>query len=84
MLSRFSHVFCDPKDCSLPGSSVQGIFQAGILAGVGCHFLLQGIFPNQDVSSRATWEALILYMGLQIISSGLCLLIAVTFKKQKF
>ena len=32
-------------DCSLPGSSVHGIFQAR--AGVGCHFLLQGIFLTQ-------------------------------------
>ena len=31
---------CDPMDCSLPGSSVHGIFQARML-GVGCHFLLQ-------------------------------------------
>ena len=33
----------DPMDCSLSGSSIHGIFQARIL-GVGCHFLLQGIF----------------------------------------
>ena len=31
-------------DCSPPGSSVHGILQARIL---GCHFLLQGIFPTQ-------------------------------------
>ena len=37
---------CDPMDCSLPGSSVHGIFQARILEWVGCHFLLQGIFPT--------------------------------------
>ena len=37
---------CDPMDCSLPGSSVRGIFQA-IVTGVDCHFLLQGIFPTQ-------------------------------------
>ena len=30
----------DPMDCSLPGSSVHGIFQARN-AGVGCHCLLQ-------------------------------------------
>ena len=24
---------CDPMDCSLPGSSVHGIFQAGVLEG---------------------------------------------------
>ena len=36
---------CDPMDCSSPGSSVHGTFQAN--TGVGCHFLLQGIFPTQ-------------------------------------
>ena len=32
-----------PMDCSLPGSSIHGIFRAKG-TGVGCHFLLQGIF----------------------------------------
>ena len=36
---------CDPVDHILRGSSVHGILQARIL--VGCHFLLQGIFPTQ-------------------------------------
>ena len=33
ILSHFSHVqlFVTPKDCSLPGSSVYGVLQAGIL-----------------------------------------------------
>ena len=39
--------FCDPMDRNLPGSSVHGIFQAKVLR-VGCHFLLQGIFPTQQ------------------------------------
>ena len=34
---------CDPMDSSLPSSTVHGIFQARM----GCHFLLQGIFPIQ-------------------------------------
>ena len=29
---------CDPLDCSLPGSSVQGILQARILEGVAIPF----------------------------------------------
>ena len=29
-----SYVFCHPMDCSLPGSSVHGIFQASIVEGV--------------------------------------------------
>ena len=37
--------FCNPIDCSPPGSSVHGILQARILEWVGCHSLLQGIFP---------------------------------------
>ena len=35
-----------PMDCSLPRSSVHGIFQASC-AQVGCHCLLQGIFLSQ-------------------------------------
>ena len=37
---------CSPMDCSLPGSSLHGISQ-GNSPGVGCHFLLQGIFLTQ-------------------------------------
>ena len=36
---------CDPMDCSLPGSSVWDFPDNS--TGVDCHFLLQGIFPNQ-------------------------------------
>ena len=37
---------CDPMDCSPPGSSVPGD-SLGQNTGVGCHALLQGIFPTQ-------------------------------------
>ena len=30
--------FCDPIDCSLPGSSVHGVFQAGVLEWVAISF----------------------------------------------
>ena len=33
-------IFSDPMDCSLPGSSIHGIFP-GKSTGVGCHCLLQ-------------------------------------------
>ena len=39
---------CSPIDCSPPGSSFHGIFQAG--KRVGCHFLLQGIFWIQGLN----------------------------------
>ena len=38
-------------NCSLPGPSVHGIFQARN-TGVGCHFLLQGIFLTQGSNPR--------------------------------
>ena len=37
---------CDPKNCSLQGSSVHWDFP-GKNTRVGCHTLLQGIFPTQ-------------------------------------
>ena len=36
---------CDPSDCCPPAPSVRGISEARLW--MGCHFLLQGIFPNQ-------------------------------------
>ena len=49
----------DPTDCSPPGSSVHGIFQARILE-LGCHFLLQGIFlqrSNPSLLLLLRWQA---------------------------
>ena len=42
-------ILCEPMDCSLPGSSVYGIFLFKN-ARVGYHFLLQGIFPTQELN----------------------------------
>ena len=39
----------NPMDCSPPGSSVHGD-SAGKNSGVGCHALLQGIFPTQGLN----------------------------------
>ena len=45
----------DPIDCSLPGSSVYGIFQARIL-GVGCHCLLHDQ-PRQHIKKQRHYFA---------------------------
>ena len=39
---------CDPVDCSLPGSSSS----PGMSTGVGCHALLQRVFPTQGLKPR--------------------------------
>ena len=41
---------CDPLDHSPSDFSVHGIFQARMNTRVGCHFLLQGIFPAQGLN----------------------------------
>ena len=46
LVAQSSPTLCDPMDCSLPGSSVHG-YSPGKNTGVGCHALLQGIFPTQ-------------------------------------
>ena len=47
---------CDPMDCSLPGSSVHGIFQARILEWVARGLpLLQGIFLTQGLNPCQDW-----------------------------
>ena len=51
LVAKLCLTLCDPMDCSPPGSSVHGIPQARKNTGVGCHFLLQGIFPTQGQGS---------------------------------
>ena len=72
-----SHLtLCNPMDCSPPGSSVHGIYQARILEWIAISFPGNlpdpGIEPISLVSpalavdffiTRATWEALIVYIS---------------------
>ena len=51
---------CDPTDCNPSGCSVHGSFWAKN-TGVGCHFLLQGIFLTQGLNLHLScllhWQA---------------------------
>ena len=51
---------CDPMDCSPPGSSVHGDCPGNNIA-VGCHALLQGIFPTQGLNPGLSQCRQILY-----------------------
>ena len=46
-------IFCDPMDCSPPGSSVHGIFQEGILEWVAISFP-RGFGPGIKLMSPAS------------------------------
>ena len=37
-LTQLCPTLCDPTDCSLPGSSIHGIFQAGVLEWAAISF----------------------------------------------
>ena len=49
LVTKSCPTLCGPMDCSLSGSSICGIFP-GKKTGVGCHFLLQGIFLTQELN----------------------------------
>ena len=49
LVAQLCPTLCNPTDCSLPGSSVHGDSPAKN-TGVGCHTLLQGIFPTQGLN----------------------------------
>ena len=46
LVTQLCPSLCNPMDCSLPGSSVHGD-SPGKNSELGCHALLQGIFPTQ-------------------------------------
>ena len=43
---------CDPRDCSLPGSSVHGIFQAGVLEWVAIAFSAKYVWRDKQFLCR--------------------------------
>ena len=51
LVAQSCPTLCDPMDCSPPGSSIHGD-SPGKNTKVGCHALLQGIFPTQRVTPR--------------------------------
>ena len=47
LVAQLCLTFCNPMDCSPPGSPVCGD-SPGTNTGVSCHVLLHGIFPTQE------------------------------------
>ena len=76
----------DPMDCSLPGSSVHGIFQARILEWVAIFFssgsskprdetqspALQADFLPTELPQRWFWD--LEYIGVFLLSISFCIL----------
>ena len=79
LVAQLYPTLCQPMDCSPPGSSVHGD-SPGHNTGLGCHALLQGIFPKQGsnqylcpalaggfFTTRTTWEAHCVYREVVIV-----------------
>ena len=60
LVSQSCRTLCYPMDCSPSGSSVHGD-SIGKNTGVGCHALLQGIFPTQGSNPGLLYCRWILY-----------------------
>ena len=51
LAAQLCQTLCDPKDCSLPGLSIHGIFQARTLEWVAISF--PGNLPNPGIKPRS-------------------------------
>ena len=60
LVTQLYPTLCNPMDCSLPGSSVHRD-TPGKNTEVGCHALLQGIFPTQGLNPGLPYFRWILY-----------------------
>ena len=60
LIAQSCLTFCNPMDCSPPGSSIHED-SPGKNTGVGCHALLQGIFPTQGSNPGLPRSRQILY-----------------------
>ena len=79
MRAQLCPILCDPMDCSLPGSSVQGVFQARILEWVAISFSRGSSRPRdptqvacvscigrQILYHSATWDTEIAHASQQL------------------
>ena len=60
LVAQSCPTLCNPRDCSLPDTSVHGD-SPGKNTRVDCHALLQGIFPTQGSSPGLLYGRQILY-----------------------
>ena len=70
LVAQSRPTLCNPMNCRPPDSSIHGD-SPGKNTGVGCHALLQGIFPAQGLNLGLPHCRSILY---QLSHQGICLL----------
>ena len=65
LVAQSCPTLCNRMDCCLPGSSVHGD-SPGKNTGLGCHALLQGIFPTQGSNPGLPISLLILLQNTEV------------------
>ena len=60
LITQSCSTLCDPMECNLPGTSVHGD-SSGKNTRMGCHALLQGIFPIQGSNPGIPYCRWIIY-----------------------
>ena len=81
-VSQSCLTLCDSMDCSAPGPSVSGD-APGKNTEVGCHALLQGIFPTQGLNPRLPHCRQNLYQLSYQESPDVSTVLDFIFKKRK-
>ena len=83
LIAQCCLTLCDPMLCSLPGSSVHGD-SPGKNTGMGCHAVLQGIFPTQGSNPGLLHCRLILYQLSHQESPRILEWVAYSFSRGSF
>ena len=88
LVAQSCPVVCDPVDCNPPGFSVH-MDSLGKNTRVGCHALLQGIFPTQRSNPGLLhWRWIIYQLKHQgsprILGSKTCMVLTALFLMPKF
>ena len=71
LVAQLCPTVCNPMDCSLPGSSVHARIleeriSPGKNSGVGCHFLLQGLFDHLPIKRHPSFFPQVIYESLEL------------------
>ena len=69
LVAQLCLTLCDLTDCNPPGSSVRGD-SPGKNTGMGCHDLLQGIFPTQGLNQGLLHCRCLSHKGSPYIKTG--------------
>ena len=67
-VAQLCPILSDPMDCSLPGSSIHGIFQARVLEWGAIAFSVLSLESNRFPDFLAVWLYILIFLNLLMSS----------------